>query len=49
MFVAHHQLKDMEEGFKSRTMFYFGKEMVVEHKLHLAMEKFEMIQAAVDA
>lgn len=48
--IAHHQMKPLENGFEIRTTVYFPKstpkEMVEGHKLHLAMEVYEMIKAA---
>lgn len=48
--IAHHQMRSTENGFEIRTTVYFPKdtpkEMIEGHKLHLAMETYEMIKAA---
>lgn len=48
--IAHHQLRSTENGFVVRTTVYFPKntpiEMIEGHKLHLAMESYEMIKSA---
>lgn len=51
--IAHHQMKPLENGFVLKTTVYFPKntpkEMVEGHKLHLAIEAYEMIKAASEA
>ncbi len=48
--IAYHQMKPSEKGFDVRTTVYFPKntpkEMIEGHKLHLAMETYEMIKEA---
>lgn len=50
--IAHHQMRALENGFEVLTSVYFPcntpKEMIEGHKLHLAMETFEMIEAAAN-
>ncbi|CEP86659.1 Uncharacterised protein [[Clostridium] sordellii] len=48
--IANHQMKPLENGFEIKTTVYFPKntpkEMIEGHKLHLAMESYEMIKSA---
>lgn len=51
--IAHHQMRETENGFEILTTVYFPKntpiEMVEGHKLHLAMETYEMICSAANS
>lgn len=48
--IAHHQMKPTDDGFIIKDTVWFPKntpqEMIDGHKLHLAIETYEMIKAA---